>query len=64
MGVAVHVVARHSQSTRHHHTFDGAPAAVLGARRAAIISIRFPEEQSSSQKTNARYSSRTLDSVI
>lgn len=64
MGVAVHVVARHSQSTRHHHTFDGAPAAVLGARRAAIISIRFPEEQPSSQKTNARYSSRTLDSVI
>lgn len=39
--MAVHVVARHTQSTGHHHTFDGAPAAVLGARRAAIIPVRF-----------------------
>lgn len=45
VGVAVQVVAVDSQSTGHHHTLDGAPALVLGDRRAAIISIRFPGKQ-------------------
>lgn len=41
VGMAVQVVAVDSHSTGHHHTLNGAPALVLGDRRAAIISIRF-----------------------
>lgn len=45
VGVAVQVVAVDSQSTGHHHTLDGASAAVLGNGRAAVVSIRFPAER-------------------
>lgn len=42
---AVQVVAMDSESTGHHHTPDGAPAAVLGNGRAAVVSVRFPKTQ-------------------
>lgn len=45
VGMAVQVVAVDSQSTGHHHTLNGAPAAVLGDGRAAVVSIRFPVQQ-------------------
>lgn len=45
VGVAVQVVAVDSQSTGHHHTPDGAPAAVLRNGGAAVVSVRFPETQ-------------------
>lgn len=45
VGVAVQVVAVDSQSTGHHHTLNRAPAAVLGDRGAAVVSIRFPEKR-------------------
>lgn len=45
VGMAVQVVAVDSQSAGHHHTLNWAPAAVLGDRRAAVVSIRFPKKQ-------------------
>lgn len=45
VSVAVQVVAVDSQSTGHHHTPDGAPAAVLRNGRAAVVSVRFPKTQ-------------------
>lgn len=44
VGMAIQVVAVDSKSTGHHHTLDRAPALVLGHGRAAVVSIRFPEE--------------------
>lgn len=55
MGVAVQMVAWNSQSTRHHHALNGAPAAVLGAGRAAVVPVRFPEEQPGSVIHPARF---------
>lgn len=45
VGMAEQVVAVDSKRAGHHHTLNGAPAAVLGEGRAAVVSIRFPGEQ-------------------
>lgn len=45
VGMTEQVVAVDSKRAGHHHTLNGAPAAVLGEGRAAVVSIRFPGEQ-------------------
>lgn len=52
VGVAVQVVAMDSQSAGHHHTLNGAPAAVLGEGRAAVVSVGFPGKQRGRQEVN------------
>lgn len=56
VGMAVQVVAVDSQGAGHHHTLDGATAAVLGNRRAAIVSVRFPGEQRQRERGSVIYS--------